>query len=296
LNVYRASGSVGATVQTASTSQDAKVEVKAGTREGSIKFHGSTHATLANVMQVGTTGSSGMGQLSFVTADAAERMRIDAAGNVGIGTNNPLTMLDVRGKISANTGTATTPGYTFVGDLDTGLYSAGANTLSLTAGGSLTMTIKANRVGINSVNPAAELDVVGDIQYTGVITDVSDARLKKDIVPLSLALPKLRKVKTYSYIMRNDPEEKPEFGVVAQELQDVFPDLVRSISTENDYLGVNYIGLIPWTIRALQELDVENQRLKAQNKELQDRVIALEKKQEEQQRMIQSIMERLDKK
>ncbi|MEK7355175.1 MAG: hypothetical protein AAB250_01910, partial [Bdellovibrionota bacterium] len=107
LNVYRASGSVGATVQTASNSQDAKVEVKAGTREGSIKFHGSTHATLPNVMQVGTTGSSGMGQLSFVTADAAERMRIDASGNVGIGTTTPTTALDVNGaiKIAAATNT-----------------------------------------------------------------------------------------------------------------------------------------------------------------------------------------------
>jgi trimeric autotransporter adhesin len=224
-------------------------------------------------------------------------MVIDGSGFVGIGTATPSTLLDVRGRISANTGTNANPTYSFVNDLDTGMYSTGANTLSFTTAGTMAMTItNLGRVGIGSTNPATALDVVGDIQYTGVITDVSDMRLKKDVVPLSLALPKLRKVKTYSYVMKNDPEEKPEFGVMAQELQGVFPELVRSISPDSDYLGVNYIGLIPWTIQALQELDVENQRLKAENKALQDRVQALEKTQQEQQRMIQSIMERLDKK
>jgi len=96
-------------------------------------------------------------------------------------------------------------------------------------------------------------------------------------------------------VLKDDPDENVEFGVIAQELQSIFPDLVRSISTSNDYLGVNYVGLIPWTIKALQELDVENQRLKAENEALKDRVSTLEKKQEEQQRMINSIMERLNK-
>ena len=150
-------------------------------------------------------------------------------------------------------------------------------------------------VGIGTTVPGAALHVVGDIQYTGVITDVSDRRLKKNVAPLSLAMPKIRKMKTYQYVMRDDPDEEVEFGLMAQDLQEILPEVVKPLDKNSDYFGVNYIGLIAWTIKALQEVDAENARLKVENEKLQERVMALEKQQQEQQRMIQSIMERLDK-
>jgi hypothetical protein len=44
-------------------------------------------------------------------------------------------------------------------------------------------------------------------------------------------------------------------GFIAQELKEVFPDLVRTMHLEEgDYLGVRYEGLIPYLVRAIQEL------------------------------------------
>ncbi len=51
-----------------------------------------------------------------------EKMRIMSGGNVGIGTNNPLTKLDVRGVVSADVGSLLSPAYTFVGDIQTGIF------------------------------------------------------------------------------------------------------------------------------------------------------------------------------
>jgi hypothetical protein len=52
-----------------------------------------------STMQIGQLGGTG-GQVMFHTA-SAERMRINAAGNVGIGKTNPATPLDVNGTVTA---------------------------------------------------------------------------------------------------------------------------------------------------------------------------------------------------
>lgn len=71
-------------------------------------YDGTDYATAANIkFEVdGTPGSNDMpGRISFYTSPdgsqtLAERMRIDNAGNVGIGTTNPQTKLDVFGTAS----------------------------------------------------------------------------------------------------------------------------------------------------------------------------------------------------
>lgn len=118
-------------------------------------------------------------------------------------------------------------------------------------------------VGIGTASPSTALDVVGDIQYTGTITDISDRRLKKDIVPLSANMASnLYKVKTYSFKMKNDPTEKTEFGVMAQELETLFPDLVKTANDEIKTKSVNYMGLIAPMIQSIQDLKNQNDALK----------------------------------
>src|SRR5690606_11946301 len=70
-------------------------------------------------------------------------------------------------------------------------------------------------VGIANVLPDVELDVTGDIEYTGTITDVSDVRLKDNITPLSTRgsmLGKLDELGTYSFTMKDDETGRTEFG------------------------------------------------------------------------------------
>ena len=91
----------------------------------------------------------------------------------------------------------------------------------------------------------------------------SDRRLKKNLKRLPLALERLIQLSTVSFNWNEESDnDQSHYGVIAQEVQKLFPELV----TENDkgMLGVNYSGLIPVIIAALQELKQENLALKKQ--------------------------------
>lgn len=146
-----------------------------------------------------------------------------------------------------------TPSGTTTGD-DYGIYQQGAQ-----------QNVFNGNVGIKNTNPDVELDITGDIEYTGTLTDVSDMRLKTDIHPLSdrgSMLAKLGAVDTYSFRMKADEEGRIEFGVMAQELEKIFPELVNTAHDEMGTKSVNYIGLIGPMIQATQELKAENESLR----------------------------------
>ena len=86
----------------------------------------------------------------------------------------------------------------------------------------------------------------------------SDARLKSNIVSLGSTLPKLLQIDGKSYEMKG----KQKIGVLAQEIKEVFPELVSE--DDNEMLSVNYQGLVPVLINALKEQQREIDRLKEQ--------------------------------
>ena len=110
--------------------------------------------------------------------------------------------------------------------------------------------------------------VSNDLTVSGDITISSDARLKSNIVSLGATLSKLLLIDGKSYIMNKSGEEK--IGVLAQDIQKVFPELVSE--DDNEMLSVNYQGLVPVLINALKEQQVEIEKLKEQEK----RIIKLE--------------------
>lgn len=116
-------------------------------------------------------------------------------------------------------------------------------------------------------NGSALMTVTGDINYTGTLTDTSDRRLKTDIHPLSergSMMDRLTKVDTYSFRMKDDKDAETEFGVMAQELEEIFPELVRTADDEMKTKSVNYVGMIAPVIEASKELKAENDLLKAE--------------------------------
>ena len=108
-----------------------------------------------------TTGSliSSIGSLNSKTGSYAT-----TGSNIFYGNQ------DVRGQVSANLGTSTTPAYSFVGDLDTGLYSPGVDTLVLVTNGSNRVRVdNVGKVGIDTDDPTQKLDVNGTSRTTNLM-------------------------------------------------------------------------------------------------------------------------------
>ena len=102
----------------------------------------------------------------------------------------------------------------------------------------------------------------GSLTVAGDIYVSSDARLKSNIIALEPTLIRLIKIEAKRYTMLADKEQKEKIGLLAQEVQKVFPELVDE--DKNGMLALNYQGLIPILIKALKEQnemykDLENQ-------------------------------------
>jgi hypothetical protein len=134
----------------------------------------------------------------------------------------------------------------------------------------------------------------GDVTINGIgvissgIWNPSDKRLKKNVKDLTSALDLLGKVnpKTYNYEKSNFAnltfdENRLEYGVIAQELEEVMPQLVKEITvvTNKDpnspetqkVKTVNYIELIPILVAAVKEQQQQINELKQANNEMQHR-------------------------
>ncbi|MFP4314294.1 MAG: tail fiber domain-containing protein, partial [Alphaproteobacteria bacterium] len=121
-------------------------------------------------------------------------------------------------------------------------------------------------VGIGDAAPSVALDVVGDINYTGVLVDVSDRRQKENIRNLTGALDKLRYVEGVSFTMKDDPGHKVELGLIAQDVEQVYPALVHT--DPQGVKSLNYTGMIGPLVEAVKELDAQNNALADENAEL----------------------------
>jgi trimeric autotransporter adhesin len=59
-----------------------------------------------------------------------------------------------------------------------------------------------------------------------------------------------------------------ELGFIAQDVEDVFPDVVYTLGGADGPKSLNYVGLIAPTIKALQELKADNDNLRGEVEEL----------------------------
>jgi hypothetical protein len=290
------------------------------------------------------------GALLFGTSNN-ERMRVDSAGRVGIGTSAPTSMLE----IAAQDGLAITGYQPFITLRDTNaggarfVLASGNGDLGLYPnsfiGGSPAVTVKSGsgNVGIGTAGPSYPLSVLGsapvggwfnntatsgtaagvegfaqgaggtthygvvgiaagaganyavyasgDLAYSGALIHVSDAKFKENILSYSGALPKIMKVKPRTFTFKSGPDYDrfgfdpgKHYGLLAQELEEVFPELVVAathppIADGNggtkggpvNYKGVKTMELIPILVEAMQE----QQKL---IEELQAKVARLEKR------------------
>lgn len=84
----------------------------------------------------------------------------------------------------------------------------------------------------------------------------SDLRLKKDIIRLEHSLDKVLQLNPVRYNWLNSTSSDPErIGLIAQEVQEFFPELVH-LNSIDDYYGLSYAGFVPILVSAIQELNL----------------------------------------
>jgi hypothetical protein len=125
------------------------------------------------------------------------------------------------------------------------------------------------KVGIGTESPGEKLEVVGNVKAVTFYA-TSDERLKKDIRPMAGldAILKLRGVR-YNWAGTGEGDA----GVLAQELEKVLPDAVRTYGPSG-YKGVKYNYLVAPLIESDKELYAILETLKKENAELKTRLEA----------------------
>ena len=130
-----------------------------------------------------------------------------------------------------------------------------------------------NKVGIGTTIPIKNLEVIGDSSFTGssLITgnlkvtgittsqdfdSLSDARLKENVETVSGALETVSQLRGVKFNWKESKQNS--YGVIAQELEEILPDLVHGSDTRT----VNYNGIIAILIESIKELKQEVEILK----------------------------------
>ena len=113
------------------------------------------------------------------------------------------------------------------------------------------VTKTANNATYFRVTPSST-DIYSNINMHGnSITNQSDARLKDNITDAEDMLNVINSIEIKSFDWLTDGKHVGA-GIIAQQLRQIIPELVGE--DDNGLLGVNFIGLIPYLIKAIQEL------------------------------------------
>ena len=273
---------------------------------------------------------SGTGSVYFNTQNGNEKMRITDIGRVGIGTGSPLSDLHIRdaGEV-AGIIVERSDQNNYVnllsGTTGNSFYFAREKRFSIVPSSSITSTTpvinhsmfmygnqwptaaQRGNVGIGTDAPTEKLHVSGNIRVSGTVI-TSDRRLKSDIGAFKYGLDEVKKLNPvhFTYNGRGATTAgSKHVGLIAQELQDVAPELVEEFThvlyeydeegtqtevgtetylqirdTEVKYMLMNSIKEIAETNDELvaknEELERKNAEMEARNNEMEARLTKLE--------------------
>lgn len=123
-------------------------------------------------------------------------------------------------------------------------------------------------VGTSSGSSSYRLYVSGQIYATSNITAYSDRRAKENITTIDNALDKTSALRGVYYNKKFGEDKSRQIGVIAQEVNEVCPELVTYAEDTDEY-GVSYGNTVGLLIEAIKELKDQVNDLQAQVKELQ---------------------------
>jgi len=254
---------------------------------------GTTNVTVAGTLGTGGAITSGAGLLiadaGYIgSASDTDAIQIEADGDVVMSQD-----LAISGTLGV-TGETTLATHLNMGDndiiklgasSDLQLYHDGSNSYVQDAGTGL-LVIKGSQVNVNSAgdesmaafveNGAATLyydnaaklatasggvNVTGTLTATTEVTVSSDVRFKSNIETIDSALDKVKAMRGV-YFDKHGAEDRRSVGVIAQEMQEVMPEVVVTDDTEDKHLSVAYGNLVGVLIEAVKELSEEVSELR----------------------------------
>jgi hypothetical protein len=239
----------------------------------------------SNNWGIGSKGTSDstvyIGNVSSGVINPSGTFTLNICGNVLIGTTTDSGYkLDVNGGSTNGALFYSTSAANQIKAAGTAPAITFTNTItSPTIGGALGAATTANQF----ITGTAAGDVILLNQFTGnklYITNYSggvyltqgatswtansDIRLKNINSHIENAVEKLSTLQTINFCYKNDKTNKQNLGLIAQEVEKIFPELIDKDG--EDMLGVRYTELVPVLIKAIQELKAEIDELKIKNK------------------------------
>jgi len=220
-----------------------------------------------------SSGNTAIGNSSLYSAtDGYSNTAVGVSALYGNTTGDYNTAL---GYLSG--GNITTANYsTTVGYLAGSGISTGGNNICIGYSAQVPSGTDSNQVRIG--NPFI---TYAGIQVAWSIT--SDRRWKSNIHQSNLGLEFVSRLNPVSYTRKNDKKRRSEYGFIAQEVEEVLkqagvsnPGMV-TVDDEGRY-ELRYNDLMAPIVKAIQELKMQNDALRAENNLVKERLSALERK------------------
>jgi hypothetical protein len=166
-------------------------------------------------------------------------------------------------------------GDSITGDGVYGTSSSGHGISGLTTGGG--SGVYGSNLNSNTVGHAGyfsgRVGITGNLTVDGVFSNPSDVRLKQQVTPLVYGLLDLLQLRPVTWKWKTQPGGPLQLGLIAQDVEGVLPELVQRDADPDTPLGLNYLGLIPVTIKAIQDqqeqFKQQEERISKQEEELQ---------------------------
>ena len=264
----RVVGSIGATNGVISGSSQVNIQLTQNYERPAIVSNGIT-ASLGSGIESSeiltlldghgiVSGSSQISGLGFVTASDATKHPNWIASNLVAGTNvtissgsDTLTINSSGGGGGGGVGTlqqVTDSGSNTTNDIGVG---AGTDSTSKTTGA---LVVSGGMGVLNTINAG------GDV----IAFASSDERLKDNIKPIENPLEVISQISGNTFDWNSEKQNiynGKDYGVIAQEIQKVMPELVDT--RDNGYLAVKYDKIVPLLIESIKELKKEIEELKS---------------------------------
>jgi hypothetical protein len=120
---------------------------------------------------------------------------------------------------------------------------------------------------ITPVDQTKTVMIPKDLLVVGSIINPSDTNLKNNIEQIDTT--GFEKLNPVSFNFKDDDQNKKHFGLIAQELECIYPDLVTN--SEIGFKAVNYIELIPIMLAQMKNMLTEIDKLKEEIKEIKEK-------------------------